>query len=210
MRFQSLLAASILSVLPLSIEGSRVAQQRSAAMSTPAPIRTSLPMEKSLASFNDAAAARRWSTSSDAVMGGISTSRAQIDDNGHLVFSGIVRLENNGGFATVSGTAASRSGDNLTGYTRIALRVKGDGKAYQLWLYTGERRRVHVARFTTTANSWETVVIPFGAFRTENGFGQPVIAPALVDPTVLGYRLLISDKQKGPFELQVDWIRAVE
>lgn len=179
-------------------------------MSTPAPIRSSLPMEKSLASFDDAASARRWSTSSDAVMGGVSTSRARIDDDGHLVFSGVVRLENNGGFATVSGAAATRGGDDLKGYTRIAMRLKGDGKIYQLWLYTGERRRVHVARFTTTADSWETIVIPFGAFRAENGFGQPVISPALADPTVLGYRLLISDKQKGPFELQVDWIRAVE
>jgi len=176
---------------------------------TSAPAVNAQPMEKQLMSFDDPAVARRWSISSDAVMGGISTSRARIDASGTLVFFGEVRLEYNGGFATVTG-AAPQGGDDLTGFERIAMRVKGDGKTYQLWLYTGSRRRVHVARFTTTPNTWETIVIPFSAFRGENGFGQPVLTSKLVDPTVLGYRLLISDKQKGPFELHVDWIRAVE
>ncbi|MCX6019999.1 MAG: CIA30 family protein [Chloroflexi bacterium] len=211
MRFYSLLTATALSALSLSTACSRASENRIATHATPtALMHRSQPMEKSLASFHDKAAARRWSTNSDVVMGGISTSRAQIDANGHLVFTGVVRLENNGGFATVTGAAANRAGDDLTGYESIALRVKGDGKTYQLWLYTGDRRRVHVARFTTTPNAWETIRIPFGAFRAENGFGQPVLAAPLNAPTALSYRLLISDKQAGPFQLTIDWLRAVE
>lgn len=166
-------------------------------------------MEKTLATFNTAAEVRRWSTSSDAVMGGISSSKAAVEVSGTLVFSGVVRLENNGGFATITGPAASRGGDDLSDFDSIALRVKGDGNIYQFWLYTGSRRLVHVARFTTTAGVWEEIVLPFDSFVTENGFGLPVEAPKLRAPQVLGYRLLISDKQKGPFRLDVDWIKAV-
>jgi NADH dehydrogenase [ubiquinone] 1 alpha subcomplex assembly factor 1 len=175
----------------------------------PAPAITR-PMEKTLVSFNTAAEVRRWSTSSDAVMGGISTSAAEAAISGTLVFSGVVRLENNGGFATITGPAASSGGDDLSGYDSIALRVKGDGKTYQLWLYTSSNRRlVHVARFETTPDTWEEIVLPFDAFKPENGFGQAVRAAPLNAPVVLGYRLLISDKQKGPFRLDVDWIKAV-
>lgn len=177
----------------------------------PTPANTiTRPMEKTLATFNTATEVRRWSTSSDVVMGGISTSEAGADVTGTLVFSGVVRLENNGGFATISGPAASRGGDDLNGYDSIGLRIKGDGKTYQLWLYTSSNRRsVHVARFETTAGEWEEIVLPLDAFTPENGFGQAVRAAPLSAPVVLGYRLLISDKQKGPFRLDVDWIKAV-
>ena len=73
-------------------------------------------------------------------MGGISSSKAAIEVSATLVFSGVVRLENNGGFATITGPAASRSGDDLSDFDSIALRVKGDGNIYQFWLYTGSRR----------------------------------------------------------------------
>ena len=69
-------------------------------------------------------------------MGGISSSKAAVEVSGTLVFSGVVRLENNGGFATITGPAANRSGDDLSDFDSIALRVKGDGNIYQFWLYT--------------------------------------------------------------------------
>jgi hypothetical protein len=191
--------------------GSACAQRAAAARRpTPTPIATELPpMEKILATFNTAAETRRWSTNSDAVMGGISTSEAGAGVTGTLTFSGVVRLENNGGFATVSGPSADRAGDGLAGYGNIALRVKGDGKIYQLWLNIGGRRLVYVARFTAKAGAWEEVVLPIQSFEPENGFGQPVTAARLDAPVVVGYRLLIADKQKGPFRLEIDWIKAV-
>lgn len=203
-----LLAALASGVLLMLIGTGCGAPAFAAAKATAKPAQR--PMEKTLASFNSTDEARRWSTSSDAVMGGISSSDAAVEVSGTLVFSGVVRLENNGGFATISGPAASRSGDDLSGYDSIALRVKGDGKTYQLWLYTSRNRRlVHVARFETTAGTWQEIVLPFNAFTPENGFGQAARAAPLNAPVVLGYRLLISDKQKGPFRLDVDWIKAL-
>lgn len=205
--YAALAGGALLLFMSSACAGPAYAAAKPTATPTPAITR---PMEKTLASFNSSAELRRWSTSSDAVMGGISTSEAAVEVTGTLVFSGVVRLENNGGFATISGPAASRAGDDLNGYDSIGLRVKGDGKTYQLWLYTSSNRRlVHVARFETTPDSWEEIVLPFSAFKPENGFGQAARAAPLNAPVVLGYRLLISDKQKGPFRLDVDWIKAL-
>jgi hypothetical protein len=194
--------ALLLSLLALTI------QQSPSAAARPA-VSARIPMTKTLVDFSDRSAAGRWFTSSDAVMGGVSTSRATIAADGWLVFSGTVRLENNGGFATVSGSSADPNGDDLRGADAVRLTVRGDGRTYQLWLYTGSRRLVHVARFPTRAGARETITLPFAAFRAENGFGRPVTAPPLRDPVVTGYRLLISDKQKGDFSLAVSSIVAL-
>ena len=89
---------------------------------TSAPAVNAQPMEKQLMSFDDPAVARRWSISSDAVMGGISTSQARIDASGSLVFFGEVRLEYNGGFATVTG-ARPRSSSRTIGPFSVSSRT---------------------------------------------------------------------------------------
>jgi NADH dehydrogenase [ubiquinone] 1 alpha subcomplex assembly factor 1 len=168
-------------------------------------------MEKTVAAFHTPEARARWSPSSDAVMGGISDTRIGAGVSNTLVFSGVVRLENNGGFSTISSTAGTRDGDDLSGFESLALRVKGDGKTYQLWLYTGSRRLVRVARFETKAGAWQTTTLPFAAFEAENGFGQRVSgAGAFVPGKISGYRLLISDKQAGPFAFEIEWIKAIQ
>jgi len=43
----------------------------------------------------------RWHAINDGVMGGVSQGRARITGDGVLVFSGVVSLENNGGFASI-------------------------------------------------------------------------------------------------------------
>jgi len=201
----TLAAAAAILLFSIAPAAARAPQQ--AAQPTPTA-RT--PMSKTLVDFADRSAAGRWFTSSDAVMGGISTSKAAITADGWLVFSGTVRLENNGGFATVSGAPVAPNGDDLRGVSAVRLDVRGDGRTYQLWLYTGSRRLVHVARFTTRAGTREKITLPFTAFRAENGFGRPLSAPPLRDPVITGYRLLISDKQQGDFSLAVSSIAAVQ
>lgn len=167
-------------------------------------------MEKILIDFAARDDVARWAASSDAVMGGISTARISTGLTNTLVFSGVVRLENNGGFSTIGASSRTRGGDDLRDYESVALRVKGDGKTYQLWLFNGARRPVWVGRFETTADTWQTIALPFDAFVAENGFGQRVRLAGRFSPSQInGYRLLISDKQSGPFALEIEWIKAI-
>jgi NADH dehydrogenase [ubiquinone] 1 alpha subcomplex assembly factor 1 len=71
----------------------------------------------------------RWYSTNDDVMGGISNSVMNLDENGNGVFTGVVSTENNGGFAMVRLPLNINLSDDLK---NIVLHVKGDGKKYQL------------------------------------------------------------------------------
>ncbi|RLT33047.1 MAG: hypothetical protein DWI54_00995, partial [Chloroflexi bacterium] len=57
--------------------------------------------EWSMIDFADAQTVRSWYSVNDGVMGGVSESAMTATSNGTAIFSGVVRFENNGGFATV-------------------------------------------------------------------------------------------------------------
>ena len=69
-----------------------------------------------------------WRVVDDVVMGGRSSGSFTIDENGHGVFKGNVSLENNGGFSSLRYRFKKLK---TKGYTKVVLRVKGDGKSYQ-------------------------------------------------------------------------------
>ena len=176
---------------------------------------TSLPVEptmseKLLYDFESPAEIAQWRNQDDPVMGGVSRSRAGAGLQSTLVFSGRVSLENNGGFAAVRSFGLPQAVD-ISAYNAIQLRVLGDGKVYGFTLSTGTAPNLlYQARFRTTSGEWMTITLPYADFEpTRFGF-RPPGAPALNarDVRVLGF--IISDKQAGPFELRVDWIKAVK
>ncbi|MEO2089192.1 MAG: CIA30 family protein [Gemmataceae bacterium] len=142
-----------------------------------------------------------WQPADDGLMGGVSHSAFVRTADGHAAFRGVVSLENNGGFCSV------RSPDlpaRLTGGDAIALRVRGDGRTYTLCLHTrtllpGTSYR---CRFTPPAGEWVREVLPFAEFVLMR-FGQRAgVSP--VDPAaVTALSLLVSDRQEGPFTLEV-------
>ena len=148
-----------------------------------------------------------WVIVNDGVMGGLSRSEIDLPEGGAAVFRGVVSLENNGGFASTRTT--SRNYD-LGGYSGILIQVKGDGKRYQFRMRAGDRfdgvsYRCH---FETEANKWMIIRVPFAectpVFR---GRVLPDVAPISAEHIQqLGF--LISDKQQGPFKLEIKWIRA--
>ena len=77
----------------------------------------------------------RWQIINDGVMGGLSQSRFKLDGNGYAIFSGNVSLENNGGFASVRTQIENM---DLSDYDGALIRVKGDGKKYNLRFRTDE------------------------------------------------------------------------
>ncbi|MEO5629128.1 MAG: CIA30 family protein [Thermomonas sp.] len=126
--------------------------------------------------------------------------------NGNLQFSGELSLANNGGFSSVR--SVGRDFD-LGDASAVVLRVRGDGRRYQLRLATDARYRgVAVSfgsEFATTAGEWTVVRVPLRGMQATVRGSQ--LADARMDPEgVREIGLLIADKREGPFELSVDWI----
>ena len=157
--------------------------------------------------FAGAAAEPEWIAQNDTVMGGVSKGGAAIKD-GQLVFSGSVSLENNGGFASVM--TRGREFD-LSGAAHLALRVLGDGRAYQLRISTDARHRggsvVYMANLPTKDGEWLEVKVPFSAFRPTH-HGNDLPGPPLDLAKVEEIGLFVGDKRPGPFEMKVDWMKA--
>ena len=145
-----------------------------------------------------------WYVRNDTVMGGVSSSRVRLG-GGVLVFSGQVRLENNGGF---SGIRSSLSRFDLSGFSSLRLRVKGDGKRYALQLGTSSTNGVtYRGEFNTVAGRWLEVVIPLGSLRPTRS-GEPVTGPTLDPRRVSFFGFVIGNNRAERFALEVDWIKA--
>ncbi len=146
-----------------------------------------------------------WRTINDGVMGGVSSSTMSISD-GVATFSGVVSLENNGGFASVRSLPA---GHELGGFDGVVLRLRGDGKRYAFRLRTTDRfdGPSYQAMIRPEADVWSELVIPFGEFEPVYR-GRPVPGHEPLDPSrVRTFGFLISGKQEGEFRLDIEWIR---
>jgi uncharacterized protein YbjT (DUF2867 family) len=102
-----------------------------------------------------------WGALDDIVMGGVSESSIRLTDNTAL-FTGNVSTANSGGFASVR-TRNFDSPIDLTGFSGIQLRVKGDGKRYKFILRNESKWEAigYCYSFDTVYNIWITVTIPF-------------------------------------------------
>ena len=79
-----------------------------------------------------------WRVVDDGVMGGLSQGKREIGKDGILRFFGTLSLENNGGFSSLrTGTVKL----DLSGAEGVMLRVKGDGRTYQVRLSTDAEYR---------------------------------------------------------------------
>ena len=159
--------------------------------------------------FDDPAALAGWTTINDPVMGGLSTSTVTFGDGG-LVFSGIVSLDNNGGFASTRGPQDPDIGQRATGATSIGVRARGDGKTYVFKVDSAGRPWSYIQRFSTEAGAWRTYELPIGGFQPVGMRLDPApYAPQYLDPsTVTRVSIYILDKQQGPFQLTVGAINA--
>ena len=147
-----------------------------------------------------------WQIVNDDVMGGVSRSGFRLT-NGVAVFQGEVSLENNGGFASVRSLPARH---DLAGCDAFVIRVRGDGRSYKFTARTDRSfdSAIYQTAFTTKKGEWEEHRLPLKqfvpTFRGRVLSGEPPLDPAKV--TSVGF--LISDKQEGPFQLEVAWIKA--
>jgi NADH dehydrogenase [ubiquinone] 1 alpha subcomplex assembly factor 1 len=160
--------------------------------------------QRTLFDFSKTNAGNGWRAVNDNVMGGVSTSKVS-NTGGTLTFTGVLSLENNGGFASMR--SGPLNGLNLSTETGLAFRVRGDGRTYALninsqasWniLYRGE--------FASKAGTWLELRIPFKDLKPTY-FGNTLPGPK-IDASKLEYiGFILADKKPGPFTLEVDWIK---
>ncbi len=159
-----------------------------------------------LIDFQDPGEAERWEAINDDVMGGISQGDMGVEA-GHGIFSGELSLENNGGFASVR---RDPQAFDLSHAAALALYVRGDGRRYQLRLYTDQlpRGAAYRAQFQPRAGEWERVELPWQEF--EAVFRGRLLgdAPPLALDKIRQVGLMIADRRAGPFRLEVARIRA--
>jgi hypothetical protein len=166
-----------------------------------------VPDEVSIAEFRSEADAARWVAIDDVVMGGRSRSALSVTPDGTGFFSGDVSAENNGGFASVRSLARRL---DLVGLDGFRLRVRGDGKRYKFCVrneasFDGV---VYQAAFEPAGQEWQSVDLPFERFMpTFRGKFVPAAGP-LDRSRILTLGFMISDRQLGPFRLEIAWIAA--
>ena len=148
-----------------------------------------------------------WRVVNDGVMGGLSKGKLKMTDDGIMRFSGNLSLENNGGFSSIRSNRVSLDLSQADG---LLLRVKGDGRIYQVRLSTKETYRgmemSFMAEFPTVEGEWVEVRVPFSELKgTWRGRSLPDKKFNPSEVTRLG--ILLADKKAGKFGLEVDYIR---
>ena len=145
-----------------------------------------------------------WRVENDGVMGGRSQGFADVD-GGVLRFTGEV-VTQGGGFTSVR----ARRDLDLSAYDGVELRVRGGGRTFELDVDDGTRHRGRevnrVGTFPTTGE-WQTVRVPLDGLET-TAHGEPVSVDPLDRAAVVSLGIYIADGIDGPFQLEVDWIRA--
>ncbi|MEJ2470432.1 MAG: CIA30 family protein [Desulfuromonadales bacterium] len=162
--------------------------------------------ETTILNFTEPSPEFSWNAIDDRIMGGESRSQPEYRTGIGLRFSGVVSLANKGGFASIrSATGAF----DLSPFSGLIIRVRGDGREYKLSLRTDLffDGISYQTSFATTKDHWEEIRLPFAAFApTHHGVRLSTVAP-LEKAAVKSFGFFIADRQAGPFQLDIAWIK---
>ena len=143
---------------------------------------------------------KNWAVVNDVVMGGRSDGSIEINNAGHGIFQGKVSLENNGGFSSVRYRFNQK---NIDGYTKMILRVKGDGKQFQFRVKSDKYdRHSYIYSFQTTGE-WQTIEMQLSEM-TPSFRGIQLNIPNYQGKVMEEIAFLISNKIAETFKLEID------
>ena len=147
-----------------------------------------------------------WYAVNDGVMGGLSDCSMHRTGRGTGMFAGVLSLDNNGGFASVRTLLGGR---DVSGAAGLELRVRGDGRAYQLRLRTDDRFDgiAYATGFGTVDQEWIWVRLPLADFQPTFRGRRVRGAPALDATDLQQLIFMIADKRAGPFALEIEVVR---
>jgi len=152
--------------------------------------------------FNKKANIDSWRVVNDGVMGGLSQAKFSLNSEGHGFFRGKVSLDNNGGFSSVRYRFETR---NTSEFSKIQIRLKGDGKPYQFRVKADASQRYSYIANIETSGTWETLTINFAdmypAFR-----GRLLDLPNYSGKEMTEIAFLIGNKKEEAFALEIDYI----
>ncbi len=143
-----------------------------------------------------------WRIVDDVVMGGKSSSKFSVNKSGHGLFEGYVSLENNGGFSSVRHRF---SNINVVEFTKIVIKLRGDGKRYQFRVKSDVYDRFSYVAHFETDGSWQTIEIPFSSMYPSFR-GMRLNRPNYPGKTLEELAFLISNKTEESFWLEIDVI----
>lgn len=155
---------------------------------------------KTLFDFTQKSNLSNWYVVDDGVMGGMSQGNFKLNDEGNAVFSGTVKLENNGGFSSIRygiGTTA------ISGKTTVLIRLKGDGKKYQFRVKQNSTDEHSFITEFETSGDWEIIEIPLNTLYPSYRGRKLAIGNFSANYLEeLGF--LIGNKKKETFQLELE------
>lgn len=142
----------------------------------------------------------------DSVMGGLSTGTLTKTEDGMMQFKGDLSLKNNGGFSMWT---LDRDKRDLSDWLGMQLKVKGDGRAYNLRLTTDERFRggspvAFEQEFQTEEGKWTTVQVPFKELKA--GWRGRDLETKFDPSKVESLSIILADKKEAPFKIIVEMV----
>ncbi len=143
-----------------------------------------------------------WYVIDDVVMGGRSSGKFAINEEGYGEFSGAVSLENYGGFSSVRCTLKPIQ---VRPESTIRIRLKGDGSSYQFRVKDERKRNYSYSTRFETTRDWQTL-----EFRLSDLYpifrGRRLDLPNFNHTTLEELAFLIGNKKAQEFQLVLDTI----
>ncbi|MFK7936364.1 MAG: CIA30 family protein [Saprospiraceae bacterium] len=155
-----------------------------------------------LFNFEKSTELANWQVVNDGVMGGLSSATLQFDSAGHAIYQGRVSLENNGGFSSIR---TNFNTQDVSSFSEVCLRIKGDGKRYQFRMKSTANQRYSYIHHFETSGEWEEITLPFAQFYPAFR-GRKLDQPNFNGKTLGSVSFLIGNKKAESFELMIERI----
>ncbi len=153
--------------------------------------------------FGSSGAGSDWVVVNDGVMGGKSEGSARLTENS-LIFSGMVSLDNNGGFSSLR---APYSTYDLSTYTHVILKYRSKGMDLAITLATSKiwYQPNFKANLPETNGNWETLELPLDSIDRYR-VGRPIGGKLGVSDraAIVRFGFITNEKKYGPFEFEID------
>lgn len=146
-----------------------------------------------------------WLVVDDVVMGGRSQGNFELNAEGHGHFYGEVSLENNGGFSSLRHRMEPLS---VKGYSKVRIRLKGDGKRYQFRIKAKARDYYSYIQYFETNGEWQEIELDLDEF--EASFrGRKLDMPKFDQAQIEECTFLIANYKAESFDLWIDEITLI-